>query len=582
MLGISIIIEMDFNSKLGKKYVDGDPNDTSENGKILAGIVERHALIVANGVKGKSSGVITRKRVTKKDIQESVIDYVLISRDMLSLLMTCNVDSDRKHVLTKTTKRKRIESDHNSIVTNFRIEWNSEIKEEKIEIFNFKDDIGMAKFKEMTTNNTTLSSIFDSNKDINVQAKKFIKRLNGILHQCFKKIRITKENKKQNEIDSLINLQKILKFKTDETSKKELEDVEAKLIEKMSEDLYNIVKEEVKKINSENGGFNSGHLWKLKKKLIGKPNNPPTAIVDENGKLATTKQEIEKVSLKHFTKVLENRTIKEGLDNHQKEREKLCELRIEQARKNITPDWEIKDVKFVIKNLKKKKSRDPYGYSNELIQGGGDDLEQAVLKLMNNIKREQKFPESLEACNITCLFKNKGKKNDLNNYRGVFRVTVFRNILDKLIFNDEYEKIDKNLTDSNVGGRKRRSIRDNIFVINAILNSIKNGNEDSCELTIYDIEKCFDALWVQECINTLFENKFQNDKLVLLYEETKNARIAIKLSTGITNRIHTVVSGRKAIVGLRHPVTIAIHISTEILKTSHPRHLKFGPHVRNT
>ena len=37
----------------------------------------------------------------------------------------------------------------------------------------------------------------------------------------------------------------------------------------------------------------------------------------------------------------------------------------------------------------------------------------------------------------------------------------------------------------------------------------------------------------------------------------------------------TVVSGRKAIVGLRHPVTIGNHISTEISKTSHPRDLKF-------
>ena len=46
--------------------------------------------------------------------------------------------------------------------------------------------------------------------------------------------------------------------------------------------------------------------------------------------------------------------------------------------------------------------------------------------------------------------------------------------------------------------------------------------------------------------------------------------------------VHTVVSGWKAIVGLRYPVTIGIHISTEISKTSHPRDLKFGPLVRNT
>ena len=49
-------------------------------------------------------------------------------------------------------------------------------------------------------------------------------------------------------------------------------------------------------------------------------------------------------------------------------------------------------------------------------------------------------------------------------------------------------------------------------------------------------EKCFDSLWVQECVNTLYETGLTNDKLVLLYEETKNAKIAIKTPNGTTER----------------------------------------------
>ena len=99
-------------------------------------------------------------------------------------------------------------------------------------------------------------------------------------------------------------------------------------------------------------------------------------------------------------------------------------------------------------------------------------------------------------------------------------MNVFRNTLDRLIFNDEYNIIDKNLTDSNIGGRKGRGIRDNLFVLNAITNSVKNGDEGACDVQLYDIEKCFHSLRVQECVNTLYENGFNNDKLVLLYEET--------------------------------------------------------------
>ena len=68
----------------------------------------------------------------------------------------------------------------------------------------------------------------------------------------------------------------------------------------------------------------------------------------------------------------------------------------------------------MIKYLKKKKSRDPHGYSNELIQNGGKDVTVAITKLMNGIKSSQQFPECLKACNITCLYKNKGSRKDMN------------------------------------------------------------------------------------------------------------------------------------------------------------------------
>ena len=87
-----------------------------------------------------------------------------------------------------------------------------------------------------------------------------------------------------------------------------------------------------------------------------------------------------------------------------------------------------------------------------------------------------------------------------------------------------------------MGGRKNRNIWDNIFVPNAIINSVKRGNADAVDITVTDVEKCFDSLWAQECIDTLFEYGLQNDKIVLLYDETKKAMIAIKTATGITSR----------------------------------------------
>ena len=111
---------------------------------------------------------------------------------------------------------------------------------------------------------------------------------------------------------------------------------------------------------------------------------------------------------------------------------------------------------------------------------------------------------------------------------------IFRAILERLIYNDEYHNIDENLTYANVGARKTRNIRDNLFVVNAILNSVKSGSEESIDMCAYDVEKCFDSLWTYECINDLFEAGFKNDKLPLLFIINKNAHVAVRTPLGTT------------------------------------------------
>ena len=110
--------------------------------------------------------------------------------------------------------------------------------------------------------------------------------------------------------------------------------------------------------------------------------------------------------------------------------------------------------------------------------------------------------------------------------------------MDKLIYNDEYDKIDKNLSDCNVGARKKRNIRDNIFVINAIINSLKKKPQEALDFQVYDVEKCFDALWLHEVINCLYESGLQNDKLPLLFLENNNAQIAVKTNGNISSGLN--------------------------------------------
>ena len=114
---------------------------------------------------------------------------------------------------------------------------------------------------------------------------------------------------------------------------------------------------------------------------------------------------------------------------------------------------------------------------------------------------------------------------------------MFRSILDRLIYNDNYHIVDENLTDGNVGARKQRNIRDNIFVLGAVSNSVVNGREDAIQVQVQDAVKCFDKLWLEETTNALYEAGLKSDMLNLLYLENKRANVAIKVNGNLTSRV---------------------------------------------
>ena len=125
----------------------------------------------------------------------------------------------------------------------------------------------------------------------------------------------------------------------------------------------------------------------------------------------------------------------------------------------------------------------------------------------------------------------------MDNQRGLFNLVTIRSIIDKLIYQDEYENIDKNLTDCNVGARKERNIRDNLFVVNAVINAVINGDDEPIDVELYDIKKCFDSLWMKECLNDLYEAGLTSSNLNLIYEGNKECMISVKTPNGQTERV---------------------------------------------
>ena len=125
--------------------------------------------------------------------------------------------------------------------------------------------------------------------------------------------------------------------------------------------------------------------------------------------------------------------------------------------------------------------------------------------------------------------------------RGIFILSVLRKIFDKLIYNDKYQDIDKGMSDSNIGARKQKNIKNHLFVVYGIINSVINEEKSCRDICVYDLEKAFDVLWLEDCLNDLHDTlpeKQHDDKLALVYESNKNNMVAVKTVVGLTNRVN--------------------------------------------
>ena len=161
---------------------------------------------------------------------------------------------------------KKVVSDHNVLLAKFSLRTEDKEALERMEVFNFRSKINQDKFKIVTSTSTKLSEVFDTDEDINVKTKNFLKRLDKTMHKCFKKVRLGK--RKTSEYENLYGEWVEVRNKTDAESKIKSKELEELLADKYADNIFEKIKEEIDGMACDEGAINSGKLWKLKKNCI--------------------------------------------------------------------------------------------------------------------------------------------------------------------------------------------------------------------------------------------------------------------------------------------------------------------------
>ena len=378
---------MDSNAKLGSKIIPSDPKEKSENGKLLEKIVNENDLIVVNGTE-LCNGTITRHRETINNIEESIIDHFIVCKDFFKLVVNMTVDEAGKYSLTKFTNKTgdKIcvkESDHRTLILEIKYTWNSSSykKDERREIFNYKNTEDFKTFQSISEDNQHLNHCFDNtNEDIEESSKRWLKIVKNLIKYSFKKIRI-RNNKISPKLEKLFQEKERLKSKLAEIENENYNVTKVKLhkeLEEVNEDIAKICAEKNKNLVNEYlgrtehviEGYGQAKTWALKKKLC--PKNTfevPAAKKDENGKLITDRIALENLYSKTYIKRLKPNPCAEGFEDLYDAKEYLFNLQMKLAKDQVTQDWSIDDLNDALKKCKNGKARDEYGFVYELFKG---------------------------------------------------------------------------------------------------------------------------------------------------------------------------------------------------------------------
>ena len=164
--------------------------------------------------------------------------------------------------------------------------------------------------------------------------------------------------------------------------------------------------------------------------------------------------------------------------------------------------------------------------------------------MANSIKNKASTPLQWNQMYIQTLKKKNGSVRKLSNYRGIFLVPIISISFEKLLKNGVTPLLEENMTKFQTRGVINKGVVDNLFVLRGLIDHSKYLKKELW-ITFYDIEKCFDSLWLEDCINSLWRCGVDDDILYLIYLLNRKANIIVRTPFGNTQSFEYVTWSSK-------------------------------------
>ena len=268
------------------------------------------------------------------------------------------------------------------------------------------------------------------------------------------------------------------------------------------------------------------------KSVRGKEKTKITSVLKNDGVEVSSEDEIKHEIIEEFRYRLRNRQPADGWEKYVELSNELVDLLMSVEVEN-GEDFTLEELINAIRKLKKKKAPGPDDVIGEFLIEAGDGMILPLLDIFNQVKNSKHPPQQWNSVIITIIYKNKGSRKQLVNYRGIFLASVVSKVFERLLKN-RMKSFMENVDVCQAGARSNRGPPDNIFIVNAVIDhSLYLGK--SLYLTTYDFEQAFDSLWLQDSILSLQKLGVPTYILQLIYNLNREALISVKTPYGPTS-----------------------------------------------
>ena len=535
----NFVVVGDFNAKIESE--NSAISAISPNGTLLHELIKDFSLDVLN-FDSKCTGKWTRVQEKNGKTERSVIDYAITNNNLCQHFSKMFIDEEKLTapfwLRPSKSGKTRQHSDHNVLLTTFTIPTTKMDRKQQTVDAGWKiTPEGLIKFKEITED-------VEFNPEDDDIISSLDMTLNTKINQCFQKRKPPRKHPNLNK-ENIVYLQplmKVLNVVIPFTKMGKAERAAARKYICYIQELQNQSLQEhraakvtniISQIQLDDGSMSVDKFLKLKKTVSPRDNTKSSVLV------GTTEVCNPAGIIKEYQKEFVNRLSHRKIDDEFKEYEtttmRMFNMCLKVASENKSePDFTANEVDKAVHSLSRGTSSGPDNRPPDIYSNSGHGLITMITAALNYMKNNLTIPADLLRTIIVTIYKNKGSRKILEYYRGIFLGNTLIKILEKVI-KMRITPYLRRVNPLQAGSRSNSSPCDCTFILNAIIDHAKYLKK-KLYITFYDYSQCFDSLWFEDSMISLWNIGIRNELFSLIFKLNEATQISVRTPFGMSEQ----------------------------------------------